>query len=44
VVDSAVSPPAILIGLIDLLLLLKWKLSVPKVILLSAALGLIFFR
>ena len=43
VVDSAVSPPAILIGLIDLLLLLKWKLSVPKVILLSAVLGLIFF-
>ena len=43
VVDSAVSLPAILIGLIDLLLLLKWKLSVPKVILLSAALGLIFF-
>lgn len=44
VIDSAVSIPAILIGLIDLLLLFKWQISIPKVILLSAVLGLIFFQ
>ena len=44
VVDSSVSPGAILIGLVDLVLLFKWKLSVPKVILLSAALGLLLFH
>lgn len=44
VIDSAVSIPAILIGLIDLLLLFKWQVSIPKVILLSAVLGLIFFQ
>ena len=44
VIDSAVSIPAILIGLIDLLLLFKWQVSIHKVILLSAVLGLIFFQ
>lgn len=44
VIDSAVSIPAILIGLIDLLLLFKWQVSIPKVFLLSAVLGLIFFQ
>lgn len=44
VIDSEVSIPAILIGLIDLLLLFKWQVSIPKVILLSAVLGLIFFQ
>ena len=44
VIDSAVSIPAILIGLIDLLLLFKCQVSIPKVILLSAVLGLIFFQ
>ena len=44
IIDSAVSIPAILIGLIDLLLLFKWQVSIPKVILLSAVLGLIFFQ
>ena len=44
VIDSAVSIPAILIGLIDLLLLFKWQVSIPKVIVLSAVLGLIFFQ
>ena len=44
VIDYAVSIPAILIGLIDLLLLFKWQVSIPKVILLSAVLGLIFFQ
>ena len=44
VVDSVISPQAILIGVIDLALLLHWKVSIPKVILLSAVLGLILFR
>lgn len=44
ILDSAISPQAILIGVIDLVLLFKWKVSIPKVILLSALLGLIFFR
>lgn len=44
ILDSAISLPAILIGIIDFVLLFKWKVSIPKVILLSAAFGLIFFR
>lgn len=44
ILDSAISPQAILIGIIDLVLLFKWKVSIPKVIILSALLGLIFFR
>lgn len=41
VIGGAVSYSAIAIGLISLLLLLKWKWSVPKVIALAALLGLI---
>lgn len=40
---SAVSYSAIAIGLADLFLLLKCKLSIPKVILISAALGILCF-
>ena len=42
--DGVLSPQAVLIGVIDLFLLLRWKVSIPRVILLSAALGLILFR
>ena len=35
--------PAAAIGLLDLALLLKWRVSIPKVIALSAVLGLMFF-
>ena len=31
------------IGLLDLLLVVKWKVSIPAVILLSAGLGLLLF-
>ena len=34
--------PAAAIGLLDLALLLKWRVSIPKVIALSAVLGLVF--
>lgn len=44
VVNSAISPAAVIIGVIDLILLFKWKVSIPKIILLSAVLGLILFR
>ncbi len=44
VVESAVSLPAIGIALLDLFLLLRFKLSIPKVILISAVLGLVFFH
>ena len=40
---GTVSLPAAAIGLLDLALLLKWRVSIPKVIALSAALGLLFF-
>ena len=40
---GAVSLPAIGIGLLDALLLFKFKVSIPKVIILSAALGLVIF-
>ena len=43
VIGGSVSPRAILIGIIDLFLLTKWKCSVPAVILLSAILGLLLF-
>ena len=43
VIDSAVNIPAIGIGLLDLVLLLKWNVSIPKVIFLNAGLGIIFF-
>lgn len=41
--DSGISFPSLLIGVLDAVLLLAFKVSVPKVILLSAALGLLFF-
>lgn len=44
VVESAISLPAIGIALLDLFLLLRFKLSIPKVILISAVLGLVFFH
>ena len=43
VIDSSVNIPAIGIGLLDLALLLKWKVSIPKVIFLNAGLGIVFF-
>ena len=44
VIGSAISPQAILIGVIDLVLLFKWQVSIPKIILLSALLGLVLFH
>lgn len=44
IIDSAISPQAILIGLVDLALLFKWQVSIPKIILLSALLGLVLFH
>ena len=41
IVESAVSIPMIIIALIDVFLLLKFELSVPKVICFSAALGML---
>lgn len=43
IVNSAVSLPAIAIGVLDLVLLVKFKLSVPVVIIISAVLGLLLF-
>ncbi len=40
---NAVSLPSVGIGLLDALLLLKFKVSIPKVIILSAVLGLVIF-
>lgn len=44
IINSAISPQAILIGVIDLALLFKWQVSIPKIILLSALLGLVLFH
>ena len=44
IIDSAISPQAILTGAIDLVLLFKWQVSIPKIILLSALLGLVLFH
>ena len=44
IIDSAISPQAILIGVIDLVLLFRWQVSIPKIILLSALLGLVLFH
>ena len=35
--------PSLAISLLDCILLLKWRVSIPKVIFLNAALGLLFF-
>jgi chromate transporter len=40
---GVVNLPAVCIGLLDLALLLKWKVSIPKVICLNAGLGLLCF-
>ena len=40
--DGGISLCAIAIGLLDLFLLLKWRISIPKVIGFSALLGLVF--
>ena len=44
IIESVVSLPAIGIAVLDLVLLLRFKISIPKVILISAALGLIIFH
>ena len=41
--DSGISYPSLLIGMLDSVLLLAFKVSVPKVILISAALGLLVY-
>jgi len=43
VVDAQINPWTILIGVLDTFLLIKVKWSVPKVLILSAALGILFF-
>ena len=42
-VAGAVSPAAVAIGAVDLLLLMKFRLGVPILIVISAALGLLLF-
>ncbi|MDO4483502.1 MAG: chromate transporter [Clostridia bacterium] len=44
VVHDAISIPALLIGALDVVLLMKFKLSIPKVILISGVLGIICFK
>ncbi len=39
----ALNTPAIVIGAVDLFLLLKYKVSIPKILLLSAVMGLVLF-
>ena len=41
--NNVISLPSILIGVLDAFLLIKCKISIPKVILLSAALGILFY-
>lgn len=41
--DGSVNLPAILIGAVDLVLLLKYQVGIPKIILLSAGMGLALF-
>lgn len=41
---ESVNLPAIGIGILDVILLLKCKISIPKVICVSAALGILFFK
>lgn len=41
--EGAVQLPAVAIGLVDLVLLLKYKVSIPKVLMFSAGMGLILF-
>lgn len=41
--DSGINFPGLAIGLVDMVLLTKYKVSIPKILLLSAAAGLILF-
>lgn len=41
--ETSVNFPAICIGAVDLILLLKYKVSIPKIILFSAGMGLVLF-
>lgn len=41
--DAGLNIPSIIIGVIDLVLLLKYKVSIPKIILISAGMGLVIF-
>ena len=41
--DASVSIPSVLIGAMDLVLLLKYKVSIPKIILFSAGMGIVLF-
>ena len=42
-VSSVVNVPSVLLGVVDLVLLMKFKISIPKVLMLSAAAGMIMF-
>lgn len=42
-VNGKLSPIALCIGLLDFVLLFRWKISVPKLILMNAGIGMIFF-
>ncbi|MBQ9419979.1 MAG: chromate transporter [Synergistaceae bacterium] len=41
--DSGVNIPSLVLGVLDLVLLLKFKISIPKVLLFSAVAGVILF-
>lgn len=41
--ETSLNYPAIVIGAIDLVLLLKYKISIPKIILISAGMGLVIY-
>ena len=41
--NNGISVPSVIIGILDTVLLVKYKISIPKVILLSAVLGLIVY-
>lgn len=41
--DASLNAPAIAVGVVDLILLLKYRVSIPRVILISAGMGLVLF-
>ena len=41
--NASVNLPALLIGAVDLILLLKYKVGIPQIILFSAAMGIVLF-
>lgn len=41
--DTGINLPGLAIGLVDMVLLVKYKVSIPKILLLSAAAGLVLF-